>query len=132
MRPAIALFVALLFSASAAAENADQMWALVMARLCIGQDSAYGQTLLGRWVMQGRIGFKSPEFDRCVREKNWIPPRLCEELMSLDSEAAFSEKNLGRLRNQYAAQLREASAAGDYFVAFDKAESRGTAVPACP
>src|SRR5689334_137199 len=119
MRPFIAFCIAPLLSPDAAAENADQMWGLVMMRLCIGQDAGYSQTLLGRWIMQGRLAFKSPEFDRCVREKSWLPPKLCDELMSLDSEESFSEKNLGRLRNQYASQLRAASAAGEYFMAFD-------------
>lgn len=132
MRPFIAFCIALLFSAPVSAENADQMWGLFIARLCIGQDAGYRQTLLGRWIMQGGFAFKSPEFDRCVREKNWLPRKLCDEVMSLDTEQSFTEKNLGRLRNQYAAELRAASAAGEYFVAFDKAESQGTAAPACP
>ncbi|HKU71445.1 MAG TPA: hypothetical protein VJQ51_11450 [Burkholderiales bacterium] len=123
---------AVLFPANVVAEDADQMWAFVMARLCIGQDAGYRETLLGRFVMQGRLAFQSPEFDRCVRDKSWLPHKLCDEVMALDSEEAFSRKNLGRLRNQYASELRAASVAGDYLAAFDKAESQGTAVPACP
>ncbi len=108
------------------------MWIFPVARLCIGQDAGYRNTVLGQWLMQERLNFKSSEFDDCAREKKWIPRKVCDELMSLDSEEALSPRNLARLGSQYASELRVLNVAGEYFMAFEKAESAGTAVPSCP
>src|SRR5258705_11728636 len=132
MKVFIAFYIALLFSANVLAEDAGPMWMFPVARLCIGQDPGYRQTVFGRWIMQGRLDFKSPEFDACVREKNWLPRKMCDELMSLDTEDALSSRNLERLRNKYASELRASSLAGEYFAAFYKADSEGSAVPSCP
>src|SRR5689334_10964814 len=131
MRSLIACCGAFLFSVNAAAADGG-MWVFPIARMCIGQDPGYAQTRFGQWIMQGGFNIKSSEFDKCVREKNWLPREMCDEVMSLDSEEAFSRSNLERLYNKYARVFRAFDVAGEYFLAFDSAEAKGTALPSCP
>jgi hypothetical protein len=132
VKPFIALCVAVLFSPNALGENSEMLWVMPVARVCIAQDPAYGQTLLGRWVMQGRLNIKSSEFDVCARRKNWVPHPMCDELMSLDPESTLSERNLERLRMRHRSELQGLNVAGEYVTAFEKAESQGAAAPSCP
>jgi hypothetical protein len=118
--------------AGAVAGAAGPVWIFPMGRLCIAQEPGYAESVLGKWILQGRMKLASPEIVQCARTRNWIPANVCSELMALDSEEKLSRENLERLRVRWKPQVNGFEVASQYLWEASKAEADGRPAPACP
>ncbi|WP_157281071.1 MULTISPECIES: hypothetical protein [unclassified Roseateles] len=127
-------FAALALSCAAPvlAGGAGPMWVFPVIRLCVAQDAAYADTFLGRWIAEGRLRLKSPEFTQCARKKQWIPKYICADLMARETEESLSRRNLERLGASWSEDLKVLEVAGAYVQDASEAELAERQLPACP
>lgn len=132
MRRLLLLLVALTTPTLASAAGGAPTWVFAVARFCIAQDPAYRRTMLGDFVMKGRLNFDSNAFDECAGKHKWVAKSFCDEVMALKSESDLSADNIERLRKKHEPELLGFERAGNYFNAFAQADAGNKPPPACP